>query len=364
MTYQEVIESPWLEIEPGLELLDEDQILIADISDDLVGGSVTHDNLKLVHGSATFQIERELAWHNQRLRPYVTVRNETGEEYRYNLGVYLPDTPARISGDTPQIYDVEAYDALTHVNTPYGKSLSVDEGTAYLTQVNTLLTEAGVPAYSIDQTSAAITTPSNFIWAIDSRNTYLKIINDLLLGVGYDKLYSDRNGTLRAIPFAFPADKSSTWTYDTESSNTIVVEGARSENDLHEIPNKWVFVRDDPEQAIPSEGAGLYTVTNQSDGITSVDSRGRTITKIENIRHAYSQTELVIIGDQQVIGDQRVRTSVSMQSGPNPYHFHYEVVTLNSPEIGAANAKFMQESWTFDLGGGDMNHQLREVTTA
>ena len=78
-------------------------------------------------------------------------------------------------------------------------------------------------------------------------------------------------------------------------------------------------------QAIPSEGDGLYTVTNQSDGITSVDSRGRTITRIENIRTAYSQTELEIIGDRQVVGDQRVRTSVSMSSGPNPFHFHYEV---------------------------------------
>lgn len=123
-----------------------------------------------------------------------------------------------------------------------------------------------------------------------------------------------------------------------------------------------MFVRDDPEQALPSEGAGIYTVTNQSDGITSVNSRGRTITKIVNIRTAYSQTELEQIGDRVVVGDQRVRTTVSMQSGPNPSHFHYEVITLNSPEIGASNAKYLQESWTFDMGGGDMTHELREVT--
>lgn len=361
MTYQDVIESPWLEVEPGLELLDEDQVLIEDISDDLVGGSVSHNNSNLIHGSATFQIERELAWHNQRLRPYMTVRNQTGEEYTYYLGVYLPNTPSRVSGDVPQIFDVEAYDALTHINTPYGASLSVDEGTSYITQIETLLTAAGVPAYSIDQTEAATTTPSTFVWAIDDRNTYLKIINDLLLGIGYEELYSDRNGTLRAGPFAFPQDKSSTWTYNTESEDTIVVEGARSESDLHEIPNKWVFIRDDPEQVLPSEGDGLYTVTNQSSGITSVDSRGRTITKIQNIKTAYSQTELEIIGDMIADKDQQPRTTVSMSSGPNPIHFHYEVVTLNAPEIGAASAKYLQESWQLDLSGADMTHELREV---
>lgn len=362
MTAQTVIESPWLEVEPGLELLDKEHNLIADISDDLADGTVTHDSSKLIHGSAIFRIERELAWHNQRLRPYVTVRDQTGEEYTYYLGVYLPDTPARISGDSPQVFDVEAYDALTHLNTPYGKSLTVASGTSYVTQIETLLTEAGVPAYSIDQTSASLTTPSTFTWAINDRNTYLKIINDLLLGIGYLELYSDRTGTLRGIPFAFPQDKSSTWTYDTESDDTIVVEGARAESDLHEIPNKWVFVRDDPEQPLPSEGAGIYTVTNQSDGITSVDSRGRTITRIVNIRTAYSQTELEIIGDRIVDRDQQPRTTVSLQTGPNPTHFHYEVVTLNSPEIGASSAKYLQESWRFDLSGADMSHELREVT--
>ena len=80
MSYQTVIESSWLEIQPGLELLDKDNVLIQDISDNLVSGNINHVADNTIHRNAQLTIDLEILWHSQRLRPYLTIRDETGEE--------------------------------------------------------------------------------------------------------------------------------------------------------------------------------------------------------------------------------------------------------------------------------------------
>lgn len=364
MAVLDVVQAPFLLIEPGLELLDNTNTLIGDISDDLQGGYIEHDSFRKVAGTCNLSIERELQWHNQRVRPYVTVSadiNGTTESYTYNMGVYVLDTPARVLSESPQVFNVVGYDLTSLLDTPRGATYELASGSSYLTAVDALLTEFGFTDYNIDQTQAAATTPSRFIWSIDERNTYLKIINDLLLGVGYLELYADRNGTLQAIPFDFPQDKTAVWSYDTQSENTIVSENVTAETDLHDIPNKWVFIRDDPSQALPTEGAGIYTVTNQSSGITSIDQRGYTKTAIHRIETAYTQTELQITGDRVKDRESQPQTTAELRVGPNPVHFHYEVITLNAPEIGVGNDKFLVLNWTFSLNGEDMTISAQKV---
>lgn len=361
MAVVDVIASSYLEIQPGLELLDNNNVLIEDISNDLESGTISHSFTDSIAGTATLRIERNIQWHNQRLRPYLTIRDSL-EEYTYNMGVYLPTTPNRVSGDSPQIYEAECYDVTSVLDTPIGSTYEVAADSDYLQEIESIFTSLGISDYSIDQTKAGDLTPTLMVWPLDERNTYLKVINDLLLGINYEFIYSDRNGTLQCIPWNFPQDKAAIWTYSTESDITIVTEGGTAESDLYEIPNKWVFINDDPAKAaFPTEGDGIYTVNNINDGVTSQTQRGRTITSIHRVSGIHCDDCLIAFGDLTVQREKKPTEAVSVSVGPNPLHFHYDVVALNAPELGFAGEKFVVDEWSLPLDGSDMSLELSKV---
>lgn len=365
VTAADIIAGRFLNVEAGCELLDEDLNLVQDISDNMVlEGEISHTSLNRVAGTCRLTFDENYLWHINRFRPYLVLSDEDGNETQFNMGVYMLNTPRRQTGKTPPRYEAEGYDLISLLDTPYGATYEVASGSNYLSTVAALLDAAGVPSYNIAQDAAAATTPMDLAWRLDNDNTWLKIINDLLIGVGYLELYADRNGTLQARPFYFPQDKSPVWAYDTESDDTIMLEEIQSEVDLHEIPNKWIFVRNVPSQALPSEGSGLYTVTNTTDGVTSTGQRGSNrppVTIIIPVETAYTQTELEITGDRIVDRMKQPTMTVNMQTGLNPTHFHYEVVTLNAPGLGLNTQKFYVESWSLPLGGGPMRFDLRKV---
>ncbi|GEP38895.1 hypothetical protein NPS01_25580 [Nocardioides psychrotolerans] len=109
----------------GLELLDTQNRVVADISDDLAaGGVVEHDGRAVVHGVCRLSISRWLAWGRDRVRPYVTLSNDAVTA-RFNCGVYVLTTPqSRRSDDTP-MYDVQGYDLLQLLLDPVGDTYLV-----------------------------------------------------------------------------------------------------------------------------------------------------------------------------------------------------------------------------------------------
>lgn len=97
-------------VSAGLELLDTQNGFVADISDDLEGGSVSHEGRGL-GGACSLQLQRALAWGRDRVRPYMTL--STGAiSARFNLGVYVLTTPQTKRGEEPTTYDVQGYDLL------------------------------------------------------------------------------------------------------------------------------------------------------------------------------------------------------------------------------------------------------------
>lgn len=348
-------------VEAGLELLDSSDALILDISDNLVRGSVSHDSGNKIHGTANLTIVGAYNWESQRLRPYITITDlETGESYRWDLGVYLPETPNRVAGSSPPIYEIEAYDKLVILDTPYGSSKRIAAATGYIASVEALLTGLGL-SHAINQTAAAKTLATDIVWEIGDKQTYLKIINDLLEGIGYVGLYADRSGIFRSEPWTSPSARSVVWTYSSDADNSIV-SYLGSELDLFDVPNKWVFVRNNPDPAIalPTEGAGIYTVTNQSDGITSIDSRGRTKTKVSFL-DAADHASLVTLGDQIVDEDRQPGAIVTLSSRTNPEHWHESTVKVASSDLGYTLKTFTETGWTLPLSGEAMQHELKEA---
>ena len=361
---ESIIRSEALTVEAGLEIVDPDtEAVIEDISDDLLGGSIRRDNYATIHGTAFLQIARPLSWQINRLRPYITLIDQTtGDSVRWDLGVYLPETPARMVGETPVVYEVEAYDRSIVLDTPYGSSYRVASGAGYISTVEGILDTLGLP-HGINQEGSSKTLPSDRIWELDEKHTTLRIINDLLQSIGYRGLYVDRSGVFRSEPWESPKTRSTVFHYDTGRSDSIVLgEGLVSEVDLFDIPNVWVFVLDNPDPAlpVPTEGSGIYTVTNQSDGITSIDARGRIKRAIHRL-DAADQASLVARGNRIVEEDKQPETRLTLTSGPNPTHWHANVVRVTSNELGLSGSRFAEVSWELPLDGSPMTHELRKA---
>lgn len=361
LTQAQVIRSSSLVFSAGLELLDSTDTLIKDISDDFLGGSVSHNNTSRIHGSAKLRIAAPYNWNNQRLRPYVTLTDSvSGDSYRWDLGIYLPETPRRSIGLTPAIFDIEAYGKLIILDTPYGSTYRVAAGAGYIATIETILSSLGLSS-TLDQTAAASTLPAERIWPLDEKVTYLSIINDLLAAIGYNPLYADRSGAYRSEPYVAPSGRSPIFTYSTSADDSVVVLGGlEEESDLFDIPNVWVFVNNDPTLTLPTEGNGIYTVTNQSSGITSIDGRGRTKRRIVRL-DAADQAALVSQGDRIVQEDKQPSSHVKLRSSPNPTHWHDDLVTVTAPEISLSGTKFVELGWTLPLDGSPMEHILRKV---
>ena len=351
-----ILSSFAVQIAVGLELLDENDVLLADISTNFLGGVVARNMNATIHGTARLRIAQTLNWHNQRLRPYlVATELVTGAFERFDLGIYLPETPSR-SGNLPDTYDVEAYDKLVILDHPHGVAATALAGTRVVTKVEELLNDRGLP-HLIDQSSAA-TVPSTQSWPLDSQNTTLRIVNDLLASINYRALYVDRNGIFRSEAYQPPQLRAPVFHYDASSPRTIIGEQITEEIDLFTIPNWWVFIRDDPAQPAPVEGDGLYTVINAADGITSIASRGRTINKVVRLEAA-DQASLVALGNQIVQQDRQPSAHLEFSAVPNPHHWHADSVTVTSDELGLGAVVFGEQSWSLPLDGSDMSHRVR-----
>lgn len=114
-----------LTVSAGLELLDNRNRFVDDITEDLVGGKVDHDGrAQEVHGGCSLQLQRPLAWGRDRVRVFMTLSN-AAVSARFNLGVYVLTTPKDQRGETPQTFDVHGYDLLQPLLDPVGDTYVV-----------------------------------------------------------------------------------------------------------------------------------------------------------------------------------------------------------------------------------------------
>lgn len=358
MSVVTLIEAPAVQVSYGLDLLDSSGVFVADITTDLVGDGSTvarrADNT--IHGTCQLVITRQLLWGSARVRPWVEVSADGETTTRWNLGVYSLMTPARNAGEVPETFAVDGYDLLAHLDTPYGATFAAAVGAVPLTLIATMLTAAGI-TNAIDQTAIGSVLATAMVWPLDEKNTTLAIINELLAVVGYSPLWLDRDGRARSRPLA--AADPTVWAYSADSATTTVGESRTLTADFWGVPNRWVFVRNGTS-AVPSEGAGIYTVNNTNDGASSQSGRGRIIVKPVWL-DAVSQDALVAQGDAIVAADKRVVSAVSFATTPNPEHWHNDRVTFTDAALSLVAAPFRLVGWSLPLSGGDMTLELESV---
>ncbi|WP_422751340.1 hypothetical protein [Micromonospora sp. WMMD1219] len=354
-----VQDCPAVEAGNGCELVDQNLETIDDISDDFTGGTVDRRSYNTLHGSAQLAIARTLDWGTAIVRPYLTLTDGTISA-RFNLGAYYTSRPQRRTGQDPPAHAVVGYDILDRLNDKTGTAYAVDAGVEVLTAVETILRDRGYTRYILDPAAAGKTLPSAYVSPLDDDKTWLTIVNDLLKTVGYQGVWSDWNGYLRAEPYARPAERPVEWLYTLDPAQAIISPERAYTLDTYAAPNRWVAIRaNDIDGAPPVEGAGIFTWENQSAGPTSIDARdGRVITRTLRISAA-DQAALETQAWLDIDADMRRPQTITHTTGPNPLHWHFDRVALDDPAADGAErwADVLATGWRLPLDGGDMDHE-------
>lgn len=332
----------------GCEVLDRNLDVLGDISEHLAGGSVTRESFATLHGHVALHLSTYLDWGAAVVRPYMTVSDGLAVA-RFNLGAYFTSLPDERVRDNPPTYEVTGFDILEGLSSPAGEMVALPEGAPYLALVQQILTAQGYTRVLVDQSGAGKVAPTTRVWMIDEQVTWIGIVNDLLGAIGYQGVWSDWDGVLRVQPYHPPSARPPEWTYLSGARTMIEPERIRS-RDFYATPNRWVAVRDNAADGpAPVEGDGIYTVTNDTVGDTSVLARGRVITRVLRFDVA-DQASLVAATQAAVSADMSVTEKWRVRTAANPLHWHFDRVLVDDPEMGGP-LQALATAWTLDLNG-------------
>jgi hypothetical protein len=353
----------------GMELLNQDLSVASDVSDFLVSATVTRSSYAAIHGSASFTLSQPLSWGNSIVRPYFTMTGPISSTavvlttMRFNLGAYYTDTPVEDLSQIPSTFDVTGYDVLSILDDAIGDAYSIDTGIDPLDAIEAILLARGVTQYQIDRDSTArgVLLTSPMVWTLDDNVTWLTAVNKLLAYVGYQGIWSDWNGVLRAQTYTTPSDRAPEWVMDAAIADTILTQRRKRTHDYYDAPNRWVFYwGNNTDGAQPVDGAGRYEFINNTEGETSVEARGgRTITKTTSL-DAADQASLVAAAQQTIDADMQVPTTFEHETAPFPLAWHFDKYTVNDPVLGAAQ-DVLSSSWSLNLDGSDMAHSWQVI---
>jgi len=352
-----LLEADTLWVDAGLDLLDADDNLVEDITDDFVaaGSSVDRGIYRTIHGTATLNITRDIDWGSQRLRPSLLASADGVSWVRWVLGVFLPQIPRIELGSSPRVYAVTGVDKLDILDTPYGATFKLEAGTNIVSAVESIIEAAGETRHQITQTD--VVAAADRVFPITDQWTSLGIVNNLLGSIGHQAVWCDRFGRYRSDPYQSPSDRSTVWSYSASNQSTTTIGRERAaEADYYRAANVVTGWNTTPGAEVPTP----YSLTNQADGPTSINARGgRTIRRY--ITGSY-ETQVALESAVQAAFDaeKRVAEYVDVATSPNPTHSHFDVVAYTDDEL-PTSARYLVTEWVLPLDSSDMTLRLRKV---
>lgn len=387
----------------GLEVLDASLNVLADISDDFQGGTVTRSMNATVHGSCALLVRDgayDVHYGTQLLRPYMTISD--GElTARFNAGVYRVAEPSVDYTTDPATAAFTGSDRLALLDRPIGDAYTIGKGTPYLSAARQAIDAAGLDATTVrfDGTAAGAVLPADKSWPLladtsapgaaaaalpvdvssDStggQTTWLRIVNELLAAINYRGLWADQDGVLRSGPYQPPSARTVEFDFNFDDAKVTVIDPGRARNVDQSAPvNKWIFQQSNLIDAAgnpiePTEGAGQYTRTNQNFGPTSVNAQGGLVWPVVVQLDAADQATLVALGDAQVNAALTAAATLSVTTGPFPAAWHLDIYTYADERMnGETVIKVQGTEWTLDLGASttppaNMTHTWQTVAGA
>lgn len=340
---------------------------VEDISENLIGGQVTWDATGddqvddtgqptdaagVVYRSCQIQIDTPLAWGRDQVLIHVTGHDPvSGLTARFNQGLFRLSTPQNVI-DGEGVYDVAGEDTSMLLLAPITDAVSLDAGSEYLGNVESLITSVDPAAtVSLDPTAAGKTLPDDKVYLLteEDQPTWLRIVNEQLTAIGYRRIWVNENGVYRSKPTVDPAVRPVEWVFDSGDTNNGTVGPSRTlEEDVWTAYNAWKFIASGLTFT-PEEGNGMYTPPdNVDDGPTSIDAIGRR-NQHTVFLDAADQESLVTQGDAIIAADRRRLATLTYSCYPLPITGQDDIVKFTDPQLGTL--KTLTRRWVLDLGG-------------
>jgi hypothetical protein len=363
----DLIQSPSMTVDFGADLLDVNLGYLADITEDVVGGSIGWSLNNAIHRTCRLQLSRRLNWGDELVRPWQTLSDGaiTAKFYR---GVFALTTPERPIGETPETYDAAGFDRLYLLQREVGADYTVASGVTYRQALLDVFAAAGLSGAVIDGSAADDVLPEERTWLLvpddtsdpdqtDTPVTWLRIVNDLNRAINFRSCWADDLGQYRCQAYQSPEVRAPEYVFDADDLfKTIVGEERRMVEDTWKVPNRWVFRWSNGGTG--TEGNGIYTV-DQSD-VVDGDALGRTLVWSSVVDYeAASQAKLVELGERRVAADKRVSKMFDVTTGPFPAAGHADVFTYSDAAVGGLKVQAL--SWSMTLDGGDVSWQWEGI---
>lgn len=363
-----------LSIAYGAQWLDANLEVVGDVTEYMSEGSdVVMDSSAAIHTTGTILLDSTcpMNFTTDFIKPYMILSSpDTGLSATFYLGVYTLQTPDHDNSVSPALMTFTAYDLMYWLTQPVGDSVQAAVGANPIRTAIALIETAFPPAV-VQFTDTTSVLSSAMVWPFDSGNsatTYLDIINQLLASAGYHELWVDWNGNFIIQPYASPGAQAIEWVFDLTAENNIVAEARTSNQDLFNVPNYWIFIMNNLQEA-PVEGETQYTyVDNSPSNPGSYANRGRYIKKPMFI-DAADYASLVAAATKQINEDLAPAETFSVTTSPFPLAWFEDQITLIDPNLEAIEPLLsttrhtMALGWTLPLDGqSDMTWALQTVT--
>lgn len=324
--------------------------------DYVVSATVSNNALADIKRTAKFKIldRTALNYLKDRVKPWATLAMPDGGKVEWPLGVFLLATPERVLTAAGQLArDVEAYDQLLVLNQDkVTDRYTIAAGTAYTTAVATIA--FGLAASIVP---SALTMPTAMEW--EPGTTKLRILNDLLAAINYESAWFNEAGVLICRPYISPSDRATEYDYTVDATKSVLTGDVGQTLDLFDVPNKWVLVKSEADQAPIT---GTYTNTSPTSP-TSTVSRGRTIVDFRSETDAADQATIDAKAARAGFEASQVYENIKFQTLAMPLHSNADVLNIVIPGLAVA-AKYSEHTWDLPLEpGAKMAHTVRRVVS-
>lgn len=318
--------------------------------------SIAYDSLADIKRTAKLTLldDGSIDYLSERVKPWVRLRMPDGGWVEWPQGVFLLSTPKRtrkVGGYVAR--DVDAYDQLVVLNGDLeSERITVQAGVLYVNAVGGLVQDMATRI-----TYSPKTLPTAMEW--EPGTSRLRIVNDLLSAINYRSAWFDENGVLVCEPYASPDDAQPGYTYATDSTSVIVGD-IDDTLDLYSVANRWVLVVSNPE------GPALFSsyINSSPTSPTSTVRRGRQITDFRTEQDAADQATLDAKVQRLAFEASQVFESIDFSTAIMPMHSNADVLGLVVNDLGVPSAKFVEQSWSYDLKAGAlMAHKVRRTVS-
>jgi hypothetical protein len=271
-------------------------------------------------------------------------------------GVFLLSSPKRAADAAGVVTrEVKAYDQLQILlDDKVSTRFSVASGTVYTTQIQSILTGAGIPLTSLNITASTKTLPVAKEW--EPGISKLQIVNDLLAAINYVGIYFDENGAGIVRSYISPTNLPSEIDYANDSAS-VMLPGVAQDLDLFAVPNKWTIVVSEPDQPML-----VATYTNSDPASpTSTVNRARTIVDFRTEIEAADQATLNEKVERLAFEASQIYEHVEFGTGLMPIHAHADVYRIEFTKLAISN-KYTESEWSFPFAAGaEMRHVARRI---